>query len=138
MMYLSQTSAPRGTDLGNQLKLRVRDSVFNEYAIYTYFEDFDRGALTEGSKGDHIFIHFLPITNTWVWQIPISETVTSIGVVTQKKHFAKSRASRETFFWDCVGTRPELYQALKKAKHVPPFYEEGDYSYAMKQICGDG
>jgi flavin-dependent dehydrogenase len=31
-----------------------------------------------------------------------------------------------------------LYNALKAAKHVPPFYDEGDYSYAMKQICGDG
>jgi 1H-pyrrole-2-carbonyl-[peptidyl-carrier protein] chlorinase len=128
----------RRTFLGKQLKLRVPDRVFDQFAIYTYFEDFDRTALTEGNKGDHIFIHFLPVTNTWVWQIPISETVTSIGVVTQKRNFASSRASRETFFWDCVKTRPELYEALKKARHVPPFYEEGDYSYAMKQICGNG
>jgi len=128
----------RRTFLGNQLKLRIPDPVFDQYAIYTYFEDFDRGPLADGTKGDHIFIHFLPVTNTWVWQIPISETLTSIGVVTQKKNFAKSRASRETFFWDCVATRPELNDALKKARHVPPFYEEGDYSYAMKQICGDG
>jgi FADH2 O2-dependent halogenase len=128
----------RRTFLGNQLKFRVPDPVFDQYAIYTYFEDFDRAALCNGTKGDHIFIHFLPVTNTWVWQIPISESVTSIGVVTQKRHFANSRASRETFFWESLATRPELLAALKKARHVPPFFEEGDYSYAMKQICGDG
>jgi flavin-dependent dehydrogenase len=128
----------RRTFLGNQLKLRVADPVFDQYAIYTWYDGFDRAAIGGGNKGDHIYIHFLPVTNTWVWQIPITETITSIGVVTQKKNFAKSRASREAFFWDCISTRPELYNALKKATHIPPFYEEGDYSYAMKQICGEG
>jgi 1H-pyrrole-2-carbonyl-[peptidyl-carrier protein] chlorinase len=127
----------RRTFLGNQLKLRMRDPVFDQYAIYTWFEDFDRTAVSDKRKEDYIVIHFLPVSNTWVWQIPITETITSIGVVTQKKHFAKSRASRESFFWECVATRPELLEALKKARHIPPFYEEGDYSYAMKQICGD-
>jgi flavin-dependent dehydrogenase len=128
----------RRTFLGNQLKLRVRDTIFDQYAIYTWFEDYNRAYIDKMGKGDYIFVHFLPISNTWVWQIPITDSITSIGVVTQKKHFAKSRASRETFFWECVATRPELYEALKKARHIPPFYEEGDYSYAMKQICGDG
>lgn len=127
----------RRTFLGNQLKLRMRDPMFDQYAIYTWYEGFDRNLLDGGSKGDHIFIHFLPVTNTWVWQIPISETITSIGVVTQKKHFAKSRESREKFFWDCLATRPELFEAVQKATHIPPFFEEGDYSYSMKQICGD-
>src|SRR6185312_1864080 len=88
--------------------------------------------------GDYIFVHFLPLTNSWIWQIPISETVTSIGVVTQRKNFEKTRQSREDFFWDSVKTRPELYEALQASKQVRPFKEEGDYSYNMKQICGDG
>jgi 1H-pyrrole-2-carbonyl-[peptidyl-carrier protein] chlorinase len=58
-------------------------------------------------------------------------------VVTQKKHFARSKEEREQFFWECVGARPELYQGLKAAKRLRPFKDEGDYSYAMKQICGD-
>jgi FADH2 O2-dependent halogenase len=128
----------RRTFLGNQLKLRVQDPIFDQYAIYTWYDGFDRTRVDGNSKGDHIFIHFLPVTNTWVWQIPITDSITSIGVVTQKKNFAKSRASREAFFWDCLSTRPELYEALREARHIPPFYEEGDYSYAMKQICGDG
>lgn len=128
----------RRTFLGNQLKLRVQDPVFDQYAIYTWYDGFDRTRVDGKSKGDHIFIHFLPVTNTWVWQIPITDSITSIGVVTQKKNFAKSSASREAFFWDCLSTRPELYDALREARHIPPFYEEGDYSYAMKQICGDG
>ena len=82
-------------------------------------------------------MHFLPLTNSWVWQIPITETITSIGVVTQKKHFAKARQEREAFFWHCLESRPELASALRAAHQLRPLKEEGNYSYAMKQICGD-
>ncbi|MGC4852847.1 NAD(P)/FAD-dependent oxidoreductase [Micromonospora sp. DT4] len=129
----------RNTALGSQLKVKVADSVFNQYAIHTWFDGFDRQALSaEQSKSDFIFIHFLPLTDTWVWQIPITETITSIGVVTQKSRFAEAaREDLEAFFWECVGSRPELEAALRSSEQVRPFKAEGDYSYAMKQICGD-
>ena len=128
----------RKTIMGNQMKWRIQDPVFDQYAIHTWFEGYDRLAMAyKPDMNNYIFIHFLPLTNTWVWQIPITETVTSIGVVTQKKNFAPNKEEREKFFWDCIGSRPELYEALKKAERIRPFKEEGDYSYAMKQITGD-
>lgn len=128
----------RKTLVGNQLKWRIKDSVFDQYAIHTWFEGYDRQTLAwRDNLNNYIFIHFLPITNSWIWQIPITESVTSIGVVTQKKHFSAKRESREAFFWECIGSRPELYGALKTARQVHPLKEEGDYSYAMKQLAGD-
>lgn len=128
----------RHTTLGGQLKLKVKDPVFDQYAIHAWFDGLDRASLaSDGAFGDYIHIHFLPITNTWVWQIPISESTTSIGVVTQKTHFAKSTESRERFFWECLASRPALHDAIKRASQVRPFKDEGDYSYAMTQICGD-
>jgi flavin-dependent dehydrogenase len=128
----------RRTLLGNQLKLRIQDPVFDQYALHTWFEGYDRSILAaDQSQRDFIFIHFLPLTNTWVWQIPITETITSIGVVTQKKHFAKSKQERQQFFWDCLESRPELASRVRAAKQIRSLTDEGDYSYAMKQICGD-
>lgn len=128
----------RRTLLGNQMGWKVRDPVFDQYALHTWFEGFDRRAAAENAQQlDYIYIHFLPITNSWVWQIPITETVTSVGVVTQKKHFAKVRRTREEFYWECLASRPELLDALKKSEQLRPLTEEGDYSYAMTQICGD-
>lgn len=128
----------RKTFLGNRLKLKVMDKVFDQYAIHTWFDRYDRLSTVDGNQklGDYIYVHFLPVNNSWVWQIPITDTITSIGVVTQKKHF-KAAGDREKFFWDAVASRPELYQALKQAEQVRPFTEEGDYSYAMQQITGD-
>lgn len=123
----------RKTQLGNQLGLRVRDAVFDQYALHTWFDGFDRGK----HKADYIWVHFLPLTNTWVWQIPISDTITSIGVVTQKKHFQAAKQDHERFFWDCVGSRPEIAERLRAASQLRPLTAEGDYSYSMKQIAGD-
>jgi flavin-dependent dehydrogenase len=128
----------RRTLLGNQLKLRVQDPVFDQYAIHAWFEGFDRRSLAKSdAQGDYIYVHFLPISNSWIWQIPITDEVTSIGVVTQKKNFAGSKQDREAFFWSCVESRPSIASALRKAKRVENFREEGDYSYAMSQLCGD-
>jgi 1H-pyrrole-2-carbonyl-[peptidyl-carrier protein] chlorinase len=128
----------RHTMLGSQMKLKVKDPVFDQYAIHTWFDGFDRGAMAAKKDfAEYIHIHFLPITNTWVWQIPISDRTTSVGVVTQKSNFAKSRESRERFFWECLGSRPALLAAATQAKQVHALKDEGDYSYAMTQICGD-
>jgi flavin-dependent dehydrogenase len=128
----------RKTLLGKQLKLRIQDPVFDQYAVYTWFEGYDRSTLTtDPAQADFLFVHYLPITNSWIWQIPITESITSIGVITQKKHFAHSRQEREQFFWSCIETRPELAEKLRAAQQIRPLEEEGDYSYAMKQLCGD-
>jgi len=128
----------RNTFLGNQLKLKVQDTVFDQYAIHSWFDGYDRKAFAARDTNlDYIYIHFLPISNTWVWQIPITDTITSIGCVTQKKNFSKSKQEREQFFWQSVGTRPLIEETLRKADRIRPFKDEGDYSYAMKQLCGD-
>jgi FADH2 O2-dependent halogenase len=128
----------RQTFLGNQLKLKVKDSVFDQYAIHTWFDNYDRKVFAKkDTHRDYIFIHFLPISNSWIWQIPITDSVTSIGVVTQKKNFAKAREDREKFFWNSVASRPAIADALSKANRLRPFKDEGDYSYAMKQLTGD-
>jgi flavin-dependent dehydrogenase len=128
----------RSTFLGRQFKLKVPDPVFNQYAIHSWFDGLDRHALAvQREQADFIFIHFLPVTDTWVWQIPITDTVTSVGVVTQKQHFTTARQDWEGFFWNCIDSRPELAAALRQSERVRPFRPEGDYSYAMRAICGD-
>ena len=124
--------------LGRQLKTKVTDPIFDQYALHTWFEDLDRLALANRpEEADYIFVHWLPVKDTWVWQIPITDTITSVGIVTQKKRFATANKDREAFFWDLVKDRPELEEVLRKARQIRPFKAEGDYSYAMTQICGD-
>jgi FADH2 O2-dependent halogenase len=128
----------RRTIVGNQMKWKVADPVFDQFALHSWFDGYDRTAVgNDPMKREYIYIHFLPLTNTWVWQIPITNDITSIGVVTQKKNFKTSKANREQFFWDSLGSRPEVFDEVKKATQMRPLKSEGDYSYAMKKIVDD-
>lgn len=128
----------RNTLVGNQMGWKVKDPVFDQYALHTWFENYDRGCLAKDqNRLEYIYIHFLPISNSWVWQIPITDTITSIGVVTQKKNFAVTKQSREDFFWECLRSREEFQEALAPAKQLRPLKAEGDYSYAMEKIVDD-
>lgn len=124
----------RYTFMGNKLKIKVKDPVFNQCAFHTWYEGFDRRIYKDE---DFIYIHFIPISNTWIWQIPITETITSFGVVTQKGNFPATAEEREKFFWECADTRPKLAEALRKSKQIRPFTVEADYSYAMKELVKD-
>jgi len=123
----------RHTLLGRQLDLRVSDDVFDQFALHSWFDGYDRGP----DRADYIWVHFLPVSNSWIWQIPITDTITSLGVVTQKANFSGKKEDREKFFWDSVGSRPEIMERLKNSEQVRDFTAEADYSYGMKQICGD-
>lgn len=128
----------RQTMLGGQLKAKVPDPVFNQYAVHTWFEGLDRKSLAPNpDEADFIFVHYLPLEDTWVWQIPITDTITSIGVVSQKQRFKAAKDDLDKFFWESVESRPELGNALRDSERLRPFKVEGDYSYGMRQITGD-
>jgi flavin-dependent dehydrogenase len=129
----------RRTLLGSQLKLRITDPEFDQFAVHTWFEGFDRHAFADDPSMDNfIFVHFLPLKNSWVWQIPITDVVTSLGVVTQKKQLDVKGESRQRFFWDHVANYPKLRERLAQARQLRPFKVEADYSYSMRELAGDG
>ena len=126
----------RNTLLGRQLKLKVKDPIFNQYAVHAWFENVYRG---EPDVAGHIHIYFLPIERGWVWQIPINETVTSMGVVVEKDAFNQmAKGDLEEYFWDQMKTNDNLTKAMENADRINEFKTEGDYSYKMSKFCGDG
>lgn len=124
----------RYTFMGNKLKIKVKDPVFNQCAVHTWFSGFNRNAFKDP---DFIYIHFIPVSNTWMWQIPITDTITSVGVVSQKQNFPTTKEGREKFFWECAELRPELHVELKRAQQIRDFTVEADYSYAMTELVKD-
>ncbi len=124
----------RNTVLGQQRGLRLKDPIFNQFAVYNWFENVDRG---EGKTADYIHIYFLPVERGWVWQIPITETITSVGVVAEREVFKQSRQRVEEYFEDHINMSPDLAKAMETAKPVREFRSEAEYSYSMKEFVGN-
>ncbi len=125
----------RDTLLGRQLKIKKKDPIFNQYAVHAWFENVNKGA---GASQEFIHIYFLPVERGWVWQIPITETITSIGVVVDKAVFKQSKLDIEAYFNKHINSNVDLANAMKDARRVNAFKTEGDYSYSMESFVGNG
>ncbi len=128
----------RGTLLGQQLKLKKNDPIFDQFVIHGWFDGVDRG-YSGAAEADYIHIYFLKgAQRGWAWQIPISEDVTSVGVVAEREVFKQSRKDIGGWFRSQVESHPTLCKAMSGASQVKDFEAEGDYSYSLKNFAGDG
>ena len=125
----------RQTLIGNQLKIKVKDPIFDQYAVHAWYSDVDRG---NEHTADFIHIYFLKIERGWVWQIPITDQITSMGVVADKSVYRESHKDLEDYFNTHVITNPDLVKAMRNARRINEFKTEGDYSYSLSKFVGDG
>src|SRR5215212_4932772 len=126
----------RQTLLGRQLNLKQNDKIFNQYAVHGWFENVERG---ENPKtADYIHIYFLPVKRGWAWQIPITDTITSVGIVAEREIFQQFKSESERYFDTYVQSNKGLARAMANAVRVNDFKTEGDYSYILDKFCGNG
>jgi 1H-pyrrole-2-carbonyl-[peptidyl-carrier protein] chlorinase len=124
----------RNTLIGNQLKLKVKDPIFNQYAVHAWFTGVNRGY---EKSADFIHIYFLEIERGWVWQIPITDEITSVGVVADMNVFRKSFTSHEDYFWTTLKTNVDAARNMENAERINDFKVEGDYSYGLSKFVGN-
>jgi FADH2 O2-dependent halogenase len=125
----------RQTVLGRQLKLKKNDPIFDQFAVHAWFENVRRG---EPETADYIHIYFLPVERGWAWQIPITESITSMGIVAEREVFRQFRGQPDQYFEHYVQSNKGLAQAMAGAVRLNDYKTEGDYSYSMNRFIGDG
>jgi FADH2 O2-dependent halogenase len=126
----------RQTLLGRQLSLKQNDPIFNQYAVHAWFENVERG--DNPKTADYIHIYFLPVKRGWAWQIPITDRITSVGVVAEREVFQQFKSESERYFDTYVQSNKGLSRAMANAVRVNDFKTEGDYSYVLDKFCGNG
>jgi FADH2 O2-dependent halogenase len=125
----------RATLLGSQLRQKRVDAGLQQFAVHGWFAGVDRGP---AETADDIHLHVLPGPRAWAWQIPIDAEVTSIGVVVPGTDFVKAGEDVESFFAARVASSPLLAERMRGAAPRGPLVREGNYSYAMDRLAGDG
>ena len=121
--------------IANQLGMRTKDPVFNQFAIYSWF----RGLEPQPPElAGNLFLHFLGMERAWAWQIPLRFGISSVGVVTDKVHFQKSGRSHEEFFRSLVERNRSLTHYTRNAERIRPWWIQGDYTYKIEQLAGKG
>ncbi|HEY7037995.1 MAG TPA: NAD(P)/FAD-dependent oxidoreductase [Methylomirabilota bacterium] len=110
------------------------DRLLQHVAVHAQYEGVPR---PEGrAAGD---IRVLTRTDVgWIWLIPLSETVTSVGaVVPQALHRRESKPTADESLDHYLSQTPAAPSLLKVARRVSPARYDADYSYLARTMAGD-
>jgi flavin-dependent dehydrogenase len=118
--------------LGSQFDLKRRYAHLNKFSVFAHFDGVDRepgeiGTLTRMVRD----------RDRWFWIIPITETRTSLGVVTDAEVFKRARQTPEEFLEAALAAQPVLMARLQAAERATPVHATGDYSYRNTRLAGD-
>ena len=120
--------------LARKLGRHEHDPVLQQIAVHAQYEDVPRA---EGRPAGDIRVLTRPDVG-WIWLIPISETVMSVGaVVPTELHRREAKATAEESLDHYLRTTPASPKVLQDARRVSPARFDADYSYLGTRIAGD-
>ncbi|MCY4012940.1 MAG: FAD-dependent oxidoreductase [Gammaproteobacteria bacterium] len=116
-------------------ELKEWDRYFRNLAVYGYFEG---GRHLAPPDDSNIFIE--STDHGWLWKIPLSGGVSSVGVVVDREFGAEAigRDGREDFYFDQVFAAPRAREMLADAHFAHGPYAVRDWSYRAQAFTGDG
>lgn len=130
--------------LANELKLREYDQQMNNYALFGYW----KGAQWIYAYVGHPELTRICILTTprgWLWYIPVSRDIMSVGLVTHRQTLKNMAGGPEKLYREELAACPEIQGLLKKAYLVRLTSDQKrdvcaiqDWSYTSRQISGPG
>jgi flavin-dependent dehydrogenase len=120
--------------LGGQLKLRERDPVLRQAAMFSHY----RGArMALGKEGGDILVVGGPAG--WYWMIPLDAETTSVGVVFPGAVMAERRGRPlADLYEELLAASPEVHGRLAGAERIEEVHPLADFSYRLRRFGGDG
>lgn len=122
--------------ISRQLKLRYGDEKLKNAAIYSYY----KGALRDsGRNAGATLVIATPEPGGWFWFIPLSDGITSVGVVAPPNYLYNGRGDDPGAILDEeVANCPGMARRMVNAERVAQIYTTADFSYRSKRCSGDG
>jgi len=120
--------------VARKLGRHAHDPMLQQIAVHAQYEGVPRA---EGRPAGDIRV----LTRRdvgWIWLIPISETVMSVGaVVPTELHRREAKATPEESLDHYLRTTPASPTVMRDARRVSPARFDADYSYLGTRIAGD-
>ncbi|MGY8770622.1 MAG: NAD(P)/FAD-dependent oxidoreductase [Pirellulales bacterium] len=121
--------------IANQLRIKEDDPDLQKIAVWTYYKN---AARDEGENGGATIIMHTEKKDSWFWFIPLSNDITSIGVVGDRDYILQNQRTPEKIYEDELAICPGLQQRLMNAERVEKHYVAKEFSYKTLQQSGPG
>lgn len=121
--------------IANRLGIRVDDPKLKKAAIWGYYRNARRDP---GDNAGATIIMHTEQKASWFWFIPLSNDITSIGVVGDNDYLLKGRGRPAEIFEDELVKCPGMVDRLINAELTSEFRVAKEFSYTTRQQAGDG
>ncbi|MFA5216359.1 NAD(P)/FAD-dependent oxidoreductase [Sulfuricurvum sp.] len=118
---------PRLLDLDTPSELEIRSAVFTRVR-----HDIRPVDETEG----YIYIYVHGDNEAWIWTIPFSDGVTSVGVVCTEAFYASFGLDNESFWDRIIASTPGAKERFEQAEKIVPVGKIDGYSANVKSMVG--
>lgn len=95
---------------------RVYDEHLNNFAVYGYLTG-AKWKVTYSGTQDRSTVFIAAIEHGWIWYFPLGQDLMTVGVVTNRNHFADKLKDidLEQFFWRSLRSCPEVSGLIEEA-----------------------
>ncbi|MEP6668403.1 MAG: NAD(P)/FAD-dependent oxidoreductase, partial [Chthoniobacter sp.] len=122
----------RNTVIGQQQGLKKNYAHLQKFAVFAHYDNVRRPPGDDGCT----LTRMVRAKDRWFWVIPLSDTKTSIGMVTDTATFKQWKQSPEEALDASFREQPHFTEILADAQRVTPVYSTGDYSYRNTRLTG--
>ncbi|RLA77057.1 MAG: hypothetical protein DRG30_01230 [Epsilonproteobacteria bacterium] len=118
---------PRLLDLNSCSSLTLRDAIFCRVE-----NDIRPGDGTDG----YIYVYIVGDNDAWIWNIPLSSTETSVGIVCTDEYYESFDMSPEEFWDHITKTNSHAKKRYTNARKINEVGFIGGYSSNVKRMFG--
>ncbi len=122
----------RHTVIGQQQRLKQNYPDLNKFAVYAHYDHVRREPGDDGCT----LTRMIRSRDRWFWVIPLSDTRTSIGMVTDTATFKAMRLDPQAALEQGLDEQPHFREILEGSTRVTEVYATGDYSYRNTRLAG--
>ena len=119
---------PRLLDLDSDSSLTLRDAIFCRVENDIRPKD--------GTDG-YIYVYIVGDNDAWIWNIPLSPTVTSVGIVCSDEYYKSFDMSQNTFWDHIIETNSHAKKRYVHAQKINEVGFIGGYSSNVTKMFGD-
>lgn len=118
---------PRLLDLDEPSELKTRNAVFTRIS----------GDIRPTDDSDaYIYIYIHGNNDAWIWTIPFSDGITSVGVVCSEEYFASYGLENEPFWDTIINATPGAKERFSQSTKIVPVGKIDGYSANVKSMVG--
>lgn len=121
--------------IANAKQLRMDDPDLCKIAVWSYFKNAKRD---DGENGGATIIFNTEGKKSWFWFIPLSNNVTSVGVVGDRAYMLNRRGDSEDIFREELAKCPAMAERLRESMRTEDLRVIKEFSYTTRQQAGDG